>query len=1491
MTEESDFDNTILPIMEDISDSSSVKDLDLDCESMMHALTFYNHIMEHTATKDIKKKVKQAIRVNALAIVKIVASQNNYIAQLEGRVQAMENIDQENISNQQALITEIVAKELDKKFPAVSGVTNDKEGIILESTRPTFAEKVKTTAPFKKDISKPSVVPQKKFVTTIKPKVVNSTNSSLKMKTTIRNKIDIRKLNVGVKSVRLIRDGGIIIETVNEEDLDKLIAEFKKQDELAGDFNIAKPVARWPQIICFDVDTETTKEDILVNLRQQFPKEDNIEKDFVINHSFTNKRGKDWIVEINPKMFKTVLKEKRINLGWERISFKEYVRPTHCFKCGKFGHVAKYCNSKEEICTNCGAHINLGNSRAANIQLNQSITSLNYDFLSINEPYTFDNKITCIPKEYTIIAHGVQPKAALIIKNKYQCQMIFQNRFLVVTQINIQNIDCLVISAYCPPRGELSNCLNNIQFWIEKYPHFKVLLFGDFNAKSKVWGKRNDDERGKQLISFANLLEMNIENSPDLPPTFDCCRGQSWIDLLLTKNIAQGISLAVLDEISNSDHRLLHCIWTFSSITLQHSISLNLRNWLDVKCNVSNIIEQYTLLEPIDLDATISHIQKEIVRTLSRPTGISTHSNKRRNAIWWTKELQIKRSKTRALRRLYQKESNSTLHTIKKVAFKKSLAEYKKQIINTKRNKFKHFINSITTSNCFGKNFNIITNKKPRTIATTNIVKEDGTLTNSITETHSTILDFHFPLTGAPCNNWHFDRDPNFLEISHGELESIIENIKPRKAPGPDGIPGEIVKEIYYAGPEWFRGLLNQLLEKGEFPAIWKTAKVALIPKTHKDQTHPSGYRPICLLPCWGKIFDKIIAERLSFFLEDRNLLNNLQFGFRKKRSTINALQNIISFISNAHARNHVTCIISLDVANAFNSANWSILKQKLQNLNIPTYLKAILHSFLQDRRVTLGEVNQPYDKGIPQGSCLGPILWNIFVNGILDIDVGQYSCIQAFADEVVILFSAPATYHFTNMCIAPLKKVSNWLIQNDLQLNHDKSIFSIFAKKNYSHIPNIKIGSHKIKYLKQFKYLGLVMDKQLSWHAHLDYVTSKITKLMQKINRTTRVYWGLSPPVKKEIYNRVLEKIMFYGHEIWFNGKAKQVTKLNKLQRIGLLNVTKCNSTVSTDALQILAGVPLIEVTLRSLTKLYQFRHLQFDIFLNNQLYSYNNLEKRPNIEPPWYKQKFKWRHLFDREGGHCIFTDGSKMNNRVGCAMVVVENGVETSHRIVRINDEASVFMAELKAIEMAIHHIITHNIIHSKIITDSRSVLQALNNPANCSPSIFHLKQLLSLTTANIELVWTRAHIGIHGNELADHFAKQATSKDIIDQHMYIPIRYIKKLLYHEILTAWQNHWVNSAKGRAVFEIYGKVNPKRILGNFFLNQIITGHGAIASYQCKFFNRSSSCSCGLPIEDRKVKLVHLLENHQVRVGVELIMKNKLETILDGLNDLLPLP
>ncbi|GIY79620.1 hypothetical protein CDAR_57161 [Caerostris darwini] len=89
-------------------------------------------------------------------------------------------------------------------------------------------------------------------------------------------------------------------------------------------------------------------------------------------------------------------------------------------------------------------------------------------------------------------------------------------------------------------------------------------------------------------------------------------------------------------------------------------------------------------------------------------------------------------------------------------------------------------------------------------------------------------------------------------------------------------------------------------------------------------------------------------------------------------------------------------------------------------------------------------------------------------------LDLGQTARIQAFADDIVILFSAPATYHFSTMCHRPLSKVADWITNNKLTFNNNKSFYTIISSKRYSHIPRIKIGSHNIKYCTHIKYLGI---------------------------------------------------------------------------------------------------------------------------------------------------------------------------------------------------------------------------------------------------------------------------------------------------------------------------------------------------------------------------------------------------------------------------------
>ncbi|GIY63639.1 probable RNA-directed DNA polymerase from transposon BS [Caerostris darwini] len=317
-----------------------------------------------------------------------------------------------------------------------------------------------------------------------------------------------------------------------------------------------------------------------------------------------------------------------------------------------------------------------------------------------------------------------------------------------------------------------------------------------------------------------------------------------------------------------------------------------------------------------------------------------------------------------------------------------------------------------------------------------NPVKDDtGQFTKSLSETMLTIIKHHFTYDSLVLQtddmNSIIGNLEEYKEILTQEVEEIRSKIKLNKAPGPDNIPGEVVKEMFYANRNWFTDLFNKLLKSGLFPTSWKTANVVLIPKEKKDLNMAEHYRPICLLSSWGKTFDKLIAKRIVYYLEQINFFNPNQFGFRRKKSTITAIQNIKSSVYQASDENKMVCIISLDIKNAFNSVNWNLLKSEISKLPIPSYLIRILFDFLNNRLVLHEGEKISYNQGIPQGSCLGPILWNIYINDLLDLKLESETIIQAFADDIILMLKDRASYLFRDKSNKPLEMIFNWTQAN----------------------------------------------------------------------------------------------------------------------------------------------------------------------------------------------------------------------------------------------------------------------------------------------------------------------------------------------------------------------------------------------------------------------------------------------------------------------------
>ncbi|KAH8314619.1 hypothetical protein KR067_011443, partial [Drosophila pandora] len=134
------------------------------------------------------------------------------------------------------------------------------------------------------------------------------------------------------------------------------------------------------------------------------------------------------------------------------------------------------------------------------------------------------------------------------------------------------------------------------------------------------------------------------------------------------------------------------------------------------------------------------------------------------------------------------------------------------------------------------------------------------------------------------------DAEP-FTPVSEEEVRSYAKKIGARKTPGPDGIPNAALKQAMEEKPEVFAETFNKYLQRGTFPKNWKIQNLILLPKGNKLTDDPSGYRPICLLDTVGKVLEMTIATRISKAIEKKGALSGNQYGFRKARSTIDAIK------------------------------------------------------------------------------------------------------------------------------------------------------------------------------------------------------------------------------------------------------------------------------------------------------------------------------------------------------------------------------------------------------------------------------------------------------------------------------------------------------------------------------------------------------------------------------------------------------------------------
>lgn len=230
--------------------------------------------------------------------------------------------------------------------------------------------------------------------------------------------------------------------------------------------------------------------------------------------------------------------------------------------------------------------------------------------------------------------------------------------------------------------------------------------------------------------------------------------------------------------------------------------------------------------------------------------------------------------------------------------------------------------------------------------------------------------------------------------------------------------------------------IFNQCLESGIFPAGWKEARLMLIRKPGKPLQIPSSYRPLSLINTVAKLFERVIKKRLVAHLESLpGGLSCHQYGFRKGRSTLDALEAVDAVVqrvgSGSLASRDLCTLVAIDVANAFNSAPWSKIDAALGKKSVPGYLRNIIRAYLSNRHLLTDMGSMPVTCGVPQGSVIGPLRWNIFYDKLLCLDLPFGVQLVGFADDLAIIGTDHTTDLLEEAMNPALEIVLRWVNAN----------------------------------------------------------------------------------------------------------------------------------------------------------------------------------------------------------------------------------------------------------------------------------------------------------------------------------------------------------------------------------------------------------------------------------------------------------------------------
>ena len=781
--------------------------------------------------------------------------------------------------------------------------------------------------------------------------------------------------------------------------------------------------------------------------------------------------------------------------------------------------------------------------------------------------------------------------------------------------------DIFLCLLYMPPRvksvcPENDNIFENLKTCIRDYStQGKLMLMGDFNARTGVLNdyveldetarldldllpsdyledivlptRLNVDQivndQGKYLLDMCIESKLRILNGRILGDslgynTYFGPRGSSTIDYIVVSenlfDLFNFINVRPPNELSD------HCvIWCGMKTTVSYSEindefatvyatlpgkfivdestkQMYVESLLD---NESSCLIQSFLndVENNDIDIeTLTNQFAEIINTSAKKSAkfklYSSHKRKKRfKKKWFDNNCYIMKRELRKLgKRLLMNSNNADL----KCTFHRLKKEYNKTLKMTKRSFYKRIIEQLDT----------LHENDPKTFWKTldQLKNKSSDKTNPISM--STWYDYLTELYSEKnpelnLNDLEMNTEgPLDFPFTCKEVRSGITKLKNNKQPGIDLILNEFIKfgkDILLLPVV---KLFNRILKSGTFPHSWNISLVSFIAKNNEIYDC-NNYRCLSLTSCFGKLFTSLLQTRLHNYMENNNLYNRFQAGFRPGYRTTDHIYTIKTIINKyifKCKKRIYACFV--DFSKAFDTVWRPGLFQKLLTLGIGgNFYNVVKYMYSNSKFVVkkdnfLSHLGQ-YERGVRQGDGLSPLLFNIFINDINDIfdetisqpvtlNTTKLNCL-IYADDVLLLSESKEGLQ---SCLDSLNVYCDYW---KLRINTEKTKVMVFSAGKIK-TDNIKFTLNKsdIEIVDNYKYLGILLSYNGNFKHAADHLYQKSLKAIFSLKSSVLDFESTSNTLKLKLFDTLIRPILTYGAEIWigdYNIKEKTLDTL----------------------------------------------------------------------------------------------------------------------------------------------------------------------------------------------------------------------------------------------------------------------------------------------------------------------------------------------------------